>query len=59
MPFSFHSHSGQFCKHAVGNLEEVLVKAVELGFTHYGFSEHMPRSRELDLYEEEVEVCFA
>ena len=57
MPFSFHSHSGQFCKHAFGSLEEIVVLAIRTGFTHYGLSEHMPRYRQEDLYPEEVEVC--
>ena len=56
MPFSFHSHSGQFCKHAFSSLEEIVLQAIASGFTHYGLSEHMPRYRVEDLYEEEVEV---
>lgn len=59
MPISLHSHSGQFCKHAYCSLEEVVVRAIEVGFTHYGLSEHMPRYEIGDLYEEEVEVSFA
>lgn len=59
MPISLHSHSGQFCKHAFCLLEEVVVRAMEAGFTHYGLSEHMPRYEIEDLYEEEVEVSFA
>lgn len=59
MPISLHSHSGQFCKHAFCSLEEVVVRAMEAGFTHYGLSEHMPRYEIEDLYEEEVEVSFA
>jgi len=59
MPISLHSHSGQFCKHAFCSLEEVVVRAIEAGFTHYGLSEHMPRYEIEDLYEEEVEVSFA
>lgn len=55
MPFSFHSHSGQFCKHAFSTLEEVVQRAVEVGFTHYGLSEHMPRYETEDLYDEETE----
>ena len=59
MPFSFHSHSGQFCKHAFSTLEEVVQRAVEVGFTHYGLSEHMPRYETEDLYDEETEVSKA
>ena len=54
MPISLHSHSGQFCKHAVGTLEEVVLSAISKGFKVYGLSEHMPRSRLVDLYPEEV-----
>ncbi|KAJ3281721.1 histidinolphosphatase [Rhizoclosmatium sp. JEL0117] len=56
MPVSLHSHSGQYCKHAKGTLREVVERAVQLGFTAYGLSEHMPRSRQQDLYPEEVEL---
>lgn len=59
MPISMHSHSGQFCKHAFCSLEEVVLTAIEVGFTHYGLSEHMPRYQAGDLYEEEVEVSSA
>ena len=56
MPISSHSHSGQFCKHAFSTLEEVVLRAIEVGFTHYGLSEHMPRYLPEDLYDEEIEV---
>ena len=56
MPISSHSHSGQFCKHAFSTLEEVVLRAIEVGFTHYGLSEHMPRYQPEDLYDEEIEV---
>lgn len=56
MPISLHSHSGQFCKHAYCSLEEIVLTAIDVGFTHYGLSEHMPRYEPGDLYEEEVEV---
>jgi len=32
MPFSYHSHSGQFCGHADGALEEVSFLSVRLCF---------------------------
>jgi histidinol-phosphatase (PHP family) len=54
MPHSFHSHSGQFCKHGTGDLEESVLKAIELGFTHYGMSEHVPRYSDAELYAEEL-----
>ena len=54
MPFSLHSHSGQFCKHAAGTLEEVVREVVDQGFEVYGLTEHVPRYRQQDLYPEEV-----
>jgi histidinol-phosphatase (PHP family) len=49
--FSYHGgHSGQFCRHAKGELEPVIERAIEAGFTHYGLSEHCPRYRPEDLY---------
>lgn len=38
-------HSGEFCHHARGNLEEVLERYVELGFEWVGISEHIPVPR--------------
>lgn len=52
--FSHHSHSGQFCKHASGTLEEVVLEAIRKGFSVYGLTEHVPRYRKEDLYPEEV-----
>jgi len=54
MPFSHHSHSGQFCRHASGTLEEVVLVAIRQGFELYGLTEHVPRYRLEDLYPEEV-----
>lgn len=56
MPISLHSHSGQFCKHAVGTLESVVEAAIGRGFISYGLSEHMPRDRIVDLYPEEHHI---
>ncbi|KAF8581825.1 histidinol-phosphatase [Ramaria rubella] len=53
MLFSHHSHSGQFCKHASGTLEDVVLEAIKKGFTIYGLTEHVPRYRLDDLYPEE------
>lgn len=58
MPFSFHSHSGEFCKHASGTLEEVVQAAVRLKFRIYGLTEHVPRYRLEDRYPEEVRQFF-
>ena len=54
MPYSHHSHSGQFCKHASGSLEAVVLEAVRQGFETFGMTEHVPRYRAVDLYPEEV-----
>lgn len=54
MPFSHHSHSGQFCRHASGTLEEVVLEAIRQRFEVYGLTEHVPRYRLDDLYPEEV-----
>jgi histidinol-phosphatase (PHP family) len=54
MPYSHHSHSGQFCKHALGSLEEVVLEAIKQRFEVYGLTEHVPRYRLEDLYPEEV-----
>lgn len=54
MPYSHHSHSGQFCKHASGTLEQVVVEAIRQKFEVYGLTEHVPRYRLEDRYPEEV-----
>jgi histidinol-phosphatase (PHP family) len=55
--FSYHGgHSGEFCRHAKGNLEAVIERAIEVGFTHYGLSEHCPRYRQEDLYAGEEDL---
>ncbi|KAF8963540.1 Polymerase/histidinol phosphatase-like protein [Flammula alnicola] len=56
MPHSHHSHSGQFCKHASGMLEDVVQEAIRKRFQVYGLTEHVPRYREVDLYPEESET---
>ncbi|KAJ2812769.1 hypothetical protein H4S07_001168 [Coemansia furcata] len=53
MPFSFHTHSGQFCRHASGDLESVVQAAIAKRMLVLGLSEHIPRSRAQDLYPEE------
>ncbi|RKP08003.1 histidinol-phosphatase [Thamnocephalis sphaerospora] len=54
MPFTLHTHSGQFCHHAHGTLEELVQAAVAAGLRTLGLSEHMPRQRVQDLYPEEA-----
>ncbi|KAJ3719197.1 Polymerase/histidinol phosphatase-like protein [Lentinula raphanica] len=53
MPYSHHSHSGEFCRHAAGKLEDVVLEAIRSGFEVYGLTEHVPRYRIEDLYPEE------
>ena len=36
-------HSGAYCDHAEGSLEEVVAEAARQGFEVYGLSEHAPR----------------
>ncbi|KAL2165096.1 hypothetical protein VTH06DRAFT_392 [Thermothelomyces fergusii] len=56
MAFTMHSHSGQFCPgHAKDQLEDVILRAIEAGFTTIGLTEHMPRTELSDLYPEEGE----
>jgi histidinol-phosphatase (PHP family) len=55
--FSYHGgHSGQFCRHAKGELERVVERAIEAGFSHYGLSEHSPRWRTEDLFPGEEDL---
>ena len=54
---SFHGgHSGAFCNHAHGTLEEIVQSAISQGFAALGVSEHMPRFRDQDLAEDEIEA---
>ncbi|KAI9799366.1 MAG: histidinolphosphatase [Piccolia ochrophora] len=53
MPFSHHSHSGQFCTHASNTLEEMVQAAIARKMRVYALTEHMPRNAPEDLYPEE------
>lgn len=54
MPFSHHSHSGQFCPgHAKNLLEDVVQTAIGQKMRVFALTEHMPR-KEQDFYPEEV-----
>lgn len=56
MPFSHHSHSGQFCPgHAKDSLEEIIQTAIARNLRVFCLTEHMPRSTQ-DFYPEEVEA---
>ncbi len=54
MPFSHHSHSGEFCAHAHGTLEEMVQAAIAKKLEVFALTEHMPRDQASDLYPEEV-----
>lgn len=56
MPYTHHSHSGQFCHHASGILEDVVKEAIRKQFHTIGLTEHMPRFSERELYPEEIEA---
>ena len=58
MPFSHHSHSGQFCLHAQDTLEQMIEAAIAKGMIVFSLTEHMPRDRVEDLYPEEVGFSF-
>ncbi|KAJ7871071.1 hypothetical protein B0H13DRAFT_2350078 [Mycena leptocephala] len=53
---SHRSHSGQFCKHAVGSLEDMILEAIRREFEVYGLTEHVPRYGTEDLHPEEVSL---
>jgi hypothetical protein len=53
MPFSHHSHSGQFCGHAKGSLEEMVLQAIACEMKAFAMTEHIERDM-TDLYPEEV-----
>jgi histidinol-phosphatase (PHP family) len=56
MPFSHHSHSGEFCPgHARNTLEEMVQTAISKGLEVFALTEHMPRHDE-DRYPEEIEL---
>ncbi|KAF2684368.1 histidinol-phosphatase [Lentithecium fluviatile CBS 122367] len=55
MPYSHHSHSGQFCGHAKNTLEEMVQTAIAKGFHTFSLTEHIPRPLE-DFYPEEEDV---
>jgi len=49
-------HSGQFCGHATGTLEEIVQAYSAAGFSWVGISEHMPPLEECFVYPEEKEA---
>lgn len=55
MPFSHHSHSGEFCSHAKSTLAQVVTAALEQRMQIFALTEHISRSN-LDLYPEEAGI---
>ncbi|KAK4939973.1 hypothetical protein LTR10_019825 [Elasticomyces elasticus] len=56
MPFSHHSHSGQFCPgHARDSLEDVVMAAISKRMQVLAMTEHMPR-HDQDRYPEEIDA---
>lgn len=56
MPYSHHSHSGSFCKHAHDTLDSVVKTAEDNRFRVFCLTEHVPRLTSEYLYPEEVEL---
>ncbi|KAI5307006.1 histidinolphosphatase [Ascosphaera pollenicola] len=54
MPFSHHSHSGQFCSHAKDQLEQTIQRAIAQQMHTFCLTEHMARGKE-DFYPEEID----
>lgn len=44
MDYNFHTHTAR-CHHATGTPEEYVLRAIENGMTHMGFSDHFPLVR--------------
>ncbi|MGE4520830.1 MAG: histidinol-phosphatase [Desulfobacteraceae bacterium] len=56
MLLSLHGgHSRKFCNHASGDLEAMIIKYIELGFTHVGICEHIPPYADHLRYDDEKE----
>ncbi|EDK41533.2 hypothetical protein PGUG_05631 [Meyerozyma guilliermondii ATCC 6260] len=52
---SHHSHSGTYVSHAQDELDDVVARAHELGFSTFCLTEHMPRLNSKFMYPEETE----
>ncbi len=46
-------HSGEFCSHAKDNLEDIILRYIDLGFSKVGITEHIPPAREKFVYPDE------
>ena len=51
-------HSGEFCRHADDNLEEIVCAYIAKGFVWVGITEHMPPANDGFLFPDEKEVGF-
>ena len=49
-------HSGQFCHHARGTLEDIVLKYIEAGFKWVGITEHVPPVSNEMRYPDEVDA---
>ncbi|KAL8967384.1 MAG: hypothetical protein Q9197_005460 [Variospora fuerteventurae] len=58
MPYSHHSHSGEFCGHAQDTLKAIIDAAVEKKMQVFALTEHMPREQQ-DLYPEEINLGYS
>ncbi|TID29604.1 hypothetical protein CANINC_001878 [Pichia inconspicua] len=58
MPYTHHSHSGSYCKHAHDTLKSVIDTALEKKFKIFCLTEHVPRLQQKYLYPEEKEIGF-
>lgn len=56
---SHHSHSGQYISHGKDDLDQIVARALELNFSHYCLTEHMPRLEAQYLYPEETDKQIA
>ncbi|KAK9463547.1 polymerase/histidinol phosphatase-like protein [Lipomyces oligophaga] len=56
---SHHSHSGDYVLHAKDHLDDIVEKAVKMGFHSYCLTEHIPRNNLSDLYPEESQLTVA
>ena len=48
------AHSGEFCSHAAGNLEEIIRTYIHQGFKWVGITEHMPPAENRFRYPDEI-----
>lgn len=56
MPYTHHSHSGSFCKHAHDTLDSVIATAIGKQFKIFSLTEHVPRLEQYLVYPEENEL---